>query len=113
MNEVKRIYVIGPYTKGDVAINTRKAILAGDQIAAMGAYPFIPHLLHFWHLLCPHDYHFWLAQDLAWLDVCHAAFRLKGESNGGDDEEMQMKAQDKPVFYNMEDLRKWLEESPG
>jgi hypothetical protein len=79
-----RVYVAGPYTKGDVVINVRKAIEAADQLAALGHYPFIPHLSHFWHLVAPHKYLFWIEQDLAWLNKCDALLRLPGESKGAD-----------------------------
>lgn len=39
----KRIYVAGPYTKGDVEANVARAIEAGDVVAYHGMTPFIPH----------------------------------------------------------------------
>ena len=54
-----KIYIAGPYTKGDVAQNVRNAIHAGNLAAHFGHTPFIPHLTHFWHMLCPNEYEFW------------------------------------------------------
>lgn len=82
----QKIYIAGPYTKGDVAENVRTAIYQGDYVAGLGHYPFIPHLSHFWHYLLLHDYEFWIKQDLMWLECCDAILRLKGESSGADAE---------------------------
>jgi len=80
------IYIAGPYTKGDVAANVKAAIDAADQIIELGHTPYIPHLTHFWHLVSPHPYEFWLAYDMVWLDKCDALLRLPGESSGADKE---------------------------
>jgi hypothetical protein len=100
-----RIYVAGPYTKGDVAENVRNAIMAGDTLRALGHTPFIPHLTHFWHFLRPHGIDYWYSYDLEWLEMCDALFRLPGESHGADAEELRAKELGKPVFYTYEGLR--------
>jgi hypothetical protein len=79
-----RIYVAGPYSKGDIAMNVRTAIHVGDYIAGLGHYPLIPHLTHFWHMVVPHPYEFWIKQDLVWLEMCDAILRISGESAGAD-----------------------------
>lgn len=81
-----RIYIACPYSKGDIAMNVRNACLAADEVAAKGHYPFIPILTHFWHMINPHPYEFWLDQDMEWLKVCDAVLRLPGESVGADKE---------------------------
>lgn len=81
-----KIYIAGPYSKGDVAQNVRNAIHAGDYVSRFGHIPFIPHLTHFWHMLCPHEYEFWMEQDDVWLAECDAILRLEGESAGADRE---------------------------
>jgi hypothetical protein len=98
-----RVYVAGPYTQGDVAENVRAAILAADWLAQQGCVPFCPHLSHFWHLLNPHPYEFWLAQDLAWLAVCDALVRLPGPSAGADGEVAEARRLGLPVFWAPED----------
>ena len=80
------IYVAGPYTKGDVAQNVKTAIHEGDYIARLGHVPFIPHFSHFWHMIIPHDYEFWMELDFAWIAKCDALYRIKGESSGADRE---------------------------
>lgn len=97
-----KIYVAGPYTRGDVAINVRNAIQAGDLIAARGHTPFIPHLSHFWHLLKPHeDINFWYSQDIEWLKVCDALLRLPGESAGADRELEIARELGLEIFYTI------------
>jgi len=79
-----RIYVAGPYTAGDIVVNVRNAIDAGDAIATLGGIPFVPHLSHFHHLVHARPWQFWIDQDLQWLHVCDALLRLPGDSLGAD-----------------------------
>jgi len=81
-----RIYIAGPYTKGDVEQNVFNAIKYGEFIRATGHTPFIPHLTHFWHIISEHDYEYWMQLDRDWLEVCDALVRLPGESAGADRE---------------------------
>jgi hypothetical protein len=94
-----RIYIAGPYTQGDVALNVRNAINEGDYVSRLGHIPFIPHLSHFWHMLFPHDYEFWMKQDLVWLDLCEAVLRLPGESPGAD-REVELARQAGKIIYH-------------
>ena len=104
--EEMKIYIAGPYSKGDVAVNVREAIYAGDYVSRLGHVPFIPHLTHFWHMLIPHDYEFWMAQDDAWLECCDAMLRLKGESAGADREEARARGLFLPIYYSVFDIPK-------
>ena len=99
-----KIYIAGPYTKGDVAVNVREAILAGNYVALMGHVPFIPHLTHFWHLLQPHDYDFWMRQDEEWLKCCDAILRCQGESAGADKEVEIAQGLGMPIYYSVFDV---------
>jgi hypothetical protein len=81
-----RVYIAGPYTKGDVALNVAAAIDAADKLANAGHYPYLPHLTHFWHMLRPRPYREWLKLDAAWIPFCEAVVRLPGESTGADSE---------------------------
>jgi hypothetical protein len=83
---LKKIYVAGPYSKGDAEENVRNAIDVANQLADMGYAPFVPHLSHFWHMRRPRPYEFWLELDNAFLPHCDALLRLPGESNGSDAE---------------------------
>lgn len=103
----KKVYVAGPYTRGDVGLNVRHAIQWGDQIATEGMTPFIPHLSHFWHLIEPHHYAFWVDYDNEWLPLCDAVYRIEGESVGSDAEVELANKLGIPVFTDMDELIEW------
>jgi len=105
---MKYIYVAGPYTQGDPAINTRNAILIGEEIVRMGHIPFIPHLTHFWHMIFPHEYQYWMEMDEKWLIRCDVLFRMPGNSPGADLEVKIAKERGMPVYYSLEELQSSL-----
>ena len=78
----KRVYIAGPYTKPDPCINTHVAMLAWDELWALGFTPFCPHWSHFQHTFSPRPYSDWLAYDLEWLPACDAVLRLPGKKIG-------------------------------
>lgn len=82
----KRIYIAGPYTKGDQVQNVRNAIEAGDILRNFGFIPFIPHLNMLWHAIFPHNADYWYEWDIEWLKQCDVLIRLPGESVGADRE---------------------------
>ena len=102
-----RVYVAGPYSGGEPEMNVRVAVLAGDELLNAGLVPFVPHLCHFWHYLCPRTYEEWMAYDLAWLEVCDCLLRLPGESSGADAEVAEMERLGKPVFHLIADVLEW------
>jgi hypothetical protein len=111
---LKFIYVAGPYTKGDVAVNVRRNIEVGSILADAGYVPFIPLLTHFWHLVSPHPYEFWLQQDAAWVERCCAMVRTPGESSGADKEIVLAESLKRPVYhyegeFSIADFNKWAE----
>lgn len=89
----------GPYTQGDVALNVRRAIEAGNLLLEAGHIPYIPHLTHFWHLLFPRPYEDWIELDEHWVPLCHALLRLLGDSNGADKEVILARSLQMPIFY--------------
>lgn len=103
----RKVYVAGPYSAGDVALNVRAAIDAGDRILQAGGIPFIPHLVHFWHMLHPRTYAQWISWDLQWLAVCDDLVRLAGESPGAEIEVMRATELEIPVFLG---VGSWLEQ---
>jgi hypothetical protein len=104
---MKKIYIAGPYTKGDVVVNVREAVIMGNNLRALGFTPFIPHLTHFWHMIQPHEIDYWYKYDMEWLEACDAVFRLPGESNGASKEVARADELGIPVFYTISDLRHW------
>ncbi len=53
---MKTVYVAGPYTGGDVAMNVRQAKEAADALIEDGYAPHVPHLYHFLHMHNPRVY---------------------------------------------------------
>lgn len=101
------VYVAGPYTKPDPAINTRNAVLVADELRENGLIPFVPHLTHLWHLISPADYEVWLKYDFEWIGKCDALLRMPGESSGADREIGVATALNIPVFYSVKELLEW------
>ena len=99
-----KVYIAGPYTKGDVAINVKTAIETANELIELGFIPFIPHLTHFWHMICPQPYEFWLELDNKFLPLCECVLRIPGESSGADAEVLLAKKQGIPVFYSIKEL---------
>jgi hypothetical protein len=97
----EKIYVAGPYTKGDVAENVHNAIKAANQLADLGFAPFVPHLTHFWHLVMQRPYEFWLELDNQFLPHCDALLRIPGESSGADEECSLAQTLGIPVFQDI------------
>src|ERR1700756_4979544 len=104
-----RVYVAGPYTKGDVAVNVRNAYEAANRLADLGFAPFVPHATHFWHMLFPRPYEFWLDLDNQFLPFCEAVLRLPGESSGADKEVQLARKLTIPVFPDIDGLVKYFE----
>lgn len=102
--ESKFVYVASPYTKGDVALNVRRSIEAADRLAREGFVPFAPLLFHFWHMQHPHEYGFWTAMDLAWLERCDCIVRLPGDSLGADAEVARARELGLDVFLGVDEL---------
>lgn len=94
-----KVYIAGPYTKGDVAVNVARAIEAADMLLDAGHVPFCPHLTHFWHLHQSQPYQVWLDYDMEWLRVCDVVLRLDGESSGADKEVAEAEWLGKTVYY--------------
>ena len=107
LNPAIKVYVAGPYSKGDIAVNVRNAIQVGEKIASFGMIPYIPHLTHFWHLLHSHPVDYWYRYDFHWLDVCDCLLRLPGESHGADEEMKRMVENHRMVFLDTESLVDW------
>lgn len=99
-----RIYVAGPYTHGDVALNIREAILAGDKLLEMGHIPFVPHLTHFWHFVSPKPWEEWLKIDKEWIQFCDALLRLPGMSKGADIEVQYAELLGISIYYSIEEI---------
>jgi len=99
-----KIYIAGPYTQGDVAMNVRNAFEAANRLADLGFAPFVPHGTHFWHMMFPRPYEFWLELDRQFLPCCDGLLRLPGNSNGANKEVEVAKELGIPIFHSIEEL---------
>lgn len=119
MNKKPFVYVASPYTKGDVAINTRFQCLVFDQLMSDGlVWPVVPLWSHFQHIVFPRHYQDWIAYDQAMLPLYDACLRLSAkyaplgysqqESSGADAEVATFERIGKPVFYSVDDLYEWV-----
>jgi nucleoside 2-deoxyribosyltransferase len=101
---MKRIYIAGPYTKGDVAQNVKAAMDAALDLIETGYAPYVPHLSHFLHMVRPQPYETWMALDVEWLEQCDAVLILPGESEGADREIDEAIARYLPIFNSLDEL---------
>lgn len=101
-----RVYIASAYSKGDIAINVRNAIVVADELVKRGHMPYIPHLTHFWHLISPKEYKFWLEYDNSFIDHwAECLLRLDNESSGADEEVSRGYRRGLPVYYSMESIK--------
>lgn len=101
-----KVYIAGPYTKGDIVKNVRRAMLVGSRLWRRGLAPYIPHLTMFQHMLSPMEYEDWMSWDLQWLPCCDVLLRLSGESPGANKEIERFNG----IVFNTEtELMEWFE----
>lgn len=100
-----RVYIASAYSNGDVALNVRKVIEAADRLVELGHTPYIPHLTHFWHLISPKEYEFWLNYDDSFLEHwAECVLRLDNESKGADKEVVKALRLRIPVYWSLTEL---------
>jgi len=104
MTRKTRVYVAGPYSRGDVATNVHDAIDAGESLLRAGFAPYVPHLTHFWHMFYPQRWQVWIDHNLEWLRACDVVLRLFGESKGADIEVAEAKRLGIKVFEDIDDV---------
>ena len=72
MSFIAKVYVAGPYSKGNSAKNVENAIMIANQLADLGFAPYTPHFTHYWHIKCPRPYEFWSKLHNEFLQYCDA-----------------------------------------
>lgn len=112
----KMIYVAAPYSAAkltDVVRNVQKAISGGEAISQMGHHALIPHLCHMWEDEYPHPYDFWIELTMAYMLRCDAVYAMcpKGVSNGVDGEIAKAEEIGMPVFFSLDELEEYLNET--
>ena len=116
------VYLMGPYTKGDPAINTHCQYRLFFQLLEDGLVtPYAPLTSHLLHLIRPTDYHEWIDHDLSMIQVCDAGLRqdaeyrvrdlnyIQRESKGADLEEEEFRRLGKPHFKTITELYFWAQ----
>jgi hypothetical protein len=114
------VYIASPYTKGDPAINTHFQCKIFNTLMDDGkVWPVVPLWTHFQHTIFPRPYEDWIEYDKALLPRYDACLRLnaeipelnysESESSGADGEVAYFRSVDKPVFFTIEDLYKWVD----
>jgi hypothetical protein len=98
------VYIASPYTIGDVGANVHLSFVAADALAHYGYAPFPPLFSHFWHLMFPHEYEFWVNLDNEWVKRCDVMLRLPGESKGADAEVALARSLGVPVYFSIRSL---------
>lgn len=98
------IYIAAPYTQGNIALNVRRAIFAGETVLYHGHTPFIPHLTHLWDLLCPKSWNEWMEIDKVYLSKCDGLLRLPGDSKGADIEVEWAREMNIPVYHDIKEM---------
>ena len=101
---MKKIFISGPYTNGDVAQNVKAAMDVSNELMNRGFAPYCPHLTHFLHMNHWQPYEKWLQLDCEYLVVCDALLRLDGQSIGADKEVILANEKGIPVFYSLDEL---------
>jgi len=102
-----KVYIAGPYTKGDVAVNVKRAMDCFEELANAGFCPCAPIAnYHFQHMAHPRTYEEWMKLDLEWLKACDCVLRLDGESPGADREVAAAQAAGMGVFHSVADVIK-------
>ena len=102
---MKRIFISGPYTLGDVAQNVKNAMDLADKLITLGYAPYCPHLTHFLHINSKQEYTTWLKLDLCYLEICDALIRLEGKSSGADKEVEYACKLGIPIYYSIESMK--------
>ena len=104
----KFIYLAGPYSQGDTAVNVANALGVANLLLSEGYAPYVPHLTHFWHMLHHRDYEDWMSLDIDWLVKCDTILRMPGDSPGSDREVEIAIREQMPVFYGRHGLNELL-----
>jgi len=116
------VYIASPYSKGDPAINTHFQCKIFDRLLTDGkVLPIAPLWSHFQHTVFPQPYQMWIDYDQDLLPLYDCCLRLNAvvpnveydisESSGADAEVATFERLDKPVFYSIEDLYKWVDQA--
>jgi hypothetical protein len=109
-----RVYISGPLSTGggNRESNVRVAVAAFEQLSRLGFAPLCPHLSHYAEEV--HNVRFshaeWIELDLEWVEASEAVYRLRGASDGADQECGHAINCGIPVLYSVTSLEEWRDE---
>jgi len=96
------VYVAGPLTTGNMALNTNRAIKVWASMVRSGLItPFCPHFTTLGDLILGESlgYEDYMRYDFEIIRHCDAVYRLSGASSGADREVTLAASLDIPVFF--------------
>jgi len=99
---MKKIYIAGPMSSGDLMVNVRNGIEVARKLRKAGINYFLPHTDILEHLVYPEPAEVWLKHDFDWIDACDALFRMPGYSSGASQEVNYAYRTDTPVHYDLD-----------
>lgn len=105
---MKKVFISGPYSHGDIAINVKNAMETASKIIEMGAAPFCPHLYHFLHIHREQDYNKWLEIDISFMLSCDCIYVIDGYSPGSEREIEIANENNIPIFKTFDILDKYI-----
>lgn len=91
-----------------MAVNVHNAIKAAERVVELGAIPYNPLQTHFYDVVSPHPWEYWIEQDEYYVSISDAVLRIEGESKGADKEVAQAMEAGIPVFRDYEELENYL-----
>lgn len=104
MTNLIKVYIAGPYSEGNPAENTGRAMVMWHTLTDLGYLAVCPHLNHFLEIIKKKPYDYWMEYDEVFLDMCDCILRLPGTSPGADREVAYALESGKKVFDNIEEL---------
>ena len=115
------VYIASPYTRGDPAMNTHFQCKIFDQLLGDGkVLPVAPLWSHFQHVLFPRPYQDWINYTQAMLKLYDCCLRLSttlphmgydvSESPGADAKVETFRRLDKPMFFSIDELYRWVDD---
>lgn len=104
------VYLSCPMRKGHWTDNVRTASKVAADMIRKGISVVNPMGSWLCDVAEPLECHEWLDNDCGIIEVCHAVYRIPGESEGADLECQHALACSVPVFYDLPSLYEFMDE---
>jgi hypothetical protein len=108
------IYIAGPITKGNKHIweHVRDALIYADDLFDMGFAPIVPQLTVYWATAtdraAARRHADWIDMDFALVRSSDALFRVRGPSDGADQEVAFAMGDGTPVVHSLQEAKKLI-----